>query len=247
MLKVVLVDNTPTLQACIAALWPDNTYPIEIAVDIEGVDLGRDGCISIIQFFLRGSDTVWLVDVTTLGTRAFDEADAQGRSLRQLLEGNDSKKYFYDVRNDSDALFSLYGITLGTVYDLQLLELASRGSRGESTKFLHGLKRCVEMELGNPLEWRRCKEEGVALFCPEHGGSYQVFQHRPLDPRLVKYCAQDVSLLFQLEAALLAKMGNQGGSWHHRIRAESADRVLDARSPTYQGKGRHKAWAPVMW
>ena len=70
------------------------------------------------------STTVWLLDVTVLGRKAFDHVDLNGRSLRAILEAADIKKViklpqilrfllmqrhtwqvFYDVRNDADALF----------------------------------------------------------------------------------------------------------------------------------------------
>ena len=43
------------------------------------------------------------------------------------------------------------------------------------------------------------KEEGKQLFAPECGGSYEVFEKRPLDERLVKYCAADVKYLLDMK------------------------------------------------
>ena len=88
-MKIALVDNTPTLQKCLAAICP---HASDIAIDIEGVSLGRNGRIAIVQLFARGSKTVWLVDVTTLGARAFDEADEQGRCLRDVFKDSNRKK-----------------------------------------------------------------------------------------------------------------------------------------------------------
>ena len=41
--------------------------------------------------------------------------------------------------------------------------------------------------------WKKVKEAGNRLFAPEKGGSYNIFETRPLDPRILAYCAQDVA------------------------------------------------------
>ena len=88
--KIVLVDNVDSLRGCLSVInpLPSPGSPVHshIAMDLEGVDLCRDGRLSIIQLFVKDSDTVWLIDITTLGNVAFNDVDEQGRSLRSLLE-----------------------------------------------------------------------------------------------------------------------------------------------------------------
>jgi exonuclease 3'-5' domain-containing protein 1 len=88
--KPVLVDTTDVLHDCLSAQaiapLPSRTSPVPIAIDVEGINLCRDGRVSIIQLFVKGSDTVWLIDVTTLGNVAFNDVDDQGRSLRGFLQ-----------------------------------------------------------------------------------------------------------------------------------------------------------------
>jgi exonuclease 3'-5' domain-containing protein 1 len=93
-LNVVMVSTADNLRACLEAIYPNpsSASPVHIAVDIEGVALGRKGRIAIIQLLAKDGDTVWLIDVTTLGSLAFNEADSQGRSLRGILEGQGLKK-----------------------------------------------------------------------------------------------------------------------------------------------------------
>ena len=154
----------------------------------------------------------------------------------------------YDVRNDSDALYNLHRVRLANVFDLQLLELATRATQNKPTRFLHGLKKSIGQYLITSKEWALVKDAGCALFAPELGGRYEVFKQRPLDPRITAYCAQDVALLFQLEDALKMKIGHRAlGSWENRIVTESAERVKVAYDPFYQPNGRHKAIAPFGW
>ncbi|KAF8986380.1 hypothetical protein BDQ17DRAFT_1376178, partial [Cyathus striatus] len=125
-----------------------------IAVDLEGINLSREGRISIMQITAEGSSTVWLIDITTLDATAFNHVDANGRSLKGVLESLDIMKAFYDVRSDSDALYNLYGVFMRNVYDIQLLEVACRRSLGfNNVRFLQGLGKSVDTYLRMPSTW----------------------------------------------------------------------------------------------
>ena len=151
----------------------------------------------------------------------------------------------FDVRNDADALFNIYGIELANVYDLQLVDVASRRSRNIPTKFVSGLTKCIDLYVSPPNAWKEVKEAGNRLFLPEKGGSYTIFETRPLDPRILAYCAQDVALLFQLEAEMKRTIVGKG--WEKRILRGSANRVRESKSFTYDGRnGRHRAIAPTF-
>jgi exonuclease 3'-5' domain-containing protein 1 len=89
--NTVLVDTYDTLHACLEDV-ERIPAPASIVVDLEGVYLGRRGRIAIMQLHAQHSNTVWLIDVTTLGARAFDEACSRGKTLRGLLEGMHIRK-----------------------------------------------------------------------------------------------------------------------------------------------------------
>ena len=158
----------------------------------------------------------------------------------------DNDQLFYDVRNDADALWNLYDVDIANAYDLQVLEVAVRRSSRIHVKLVSGLAKTIDRYLSPPLEWQRVKEAGSKLFRPDLGGSYEVFEERPLDPRLAQYAAQDVSLLFQLEATLERQIGCWGINWIGRVVAASARRVAESKSVNYSGHGMHRANAPVI-
>ncbi|KIL63466.1 hypothetical protein M378DRAFT_187038 [Amanita muscaria Koide BX008] len=247
---MVFVNTIDLLHSCLADIFPlpAPSKPHYIAVDIEGVHLCRRGRICIVQLQSSHSRTAWLVDVTVLGAQAFDEVDREGRSLRSILQRPDIQKWFYDVRNDSDALYNLYGIRLNNVYDLQLLELANRLSRGKYARFLTSLEKAIDQYLILDRDWKSVKEQGVALFVPSKGGSYEILEKRPLDPRLVAYCEQDVSVLFDLAKALRSQMGMEGREWELRVYVASMSRVALAWNRRYRGDvgGPRKALAPWL-
>ena len=142
-----------------------------------------------------------------------------------VVPTNFTLQWFYDERNDSDALYNLYGVNLNNVYDLQLLELANRLSKGQKPRFLKGLKKSTEEHLVIDPGWRAIKEQGISLFVPSRGGHYEIFEKRPLDPRLVAYCEQDVTVLIKLGKALIDQMGMKWKDWELRIYNGSISRV----------------------
>ncbi|TFK73376.1 hypothetical protein BDN72DRAFT_761787 [Pluteus cervinus] len=223
------------------------TPSFPLAVDLEGVHLSREGSVCILQILRVGSNRVWLIDVTTLGAKAFEEKDHRGISLREVLESPKTQKLFFDVRNDSDALYNLHGVLLQNVYDLQVLELAVRLSNGTQARYVTGLRRAMETYLDPPASWKKTKDEGKAIFDPAQGGSYEVFEKRPLDPRIVEYCAQDVTLLSHLRNAMRSRMGGVGSLWEERILKESRKRVEQAKLDDYAPNGPKKILAPKRW
>ncbi|KAK4896328.1 hypothetical protein LTR27_005851 [Elasticomyces elasticus] len=122
--------------------------------------------------------------------------NSEGKTLRTILGSERIKKYFFDVRNDADALVRLAGVV-----DVQLLELASR--RGPK-HVVCGLAACLEHEHALPSSnlhvWQTTKTEVVKMFDPKLGGSYEVFNIRPLPQILIDYCAGDVEVLPTLSA-----------------------------------------------
>ncbi|KAJ7054145.1 ribonuclease H-like domain-containing protein [Mycena amicta] len=249
---VVLVDTIPLLRSCVSAI----ARTTSLAVDIEGVALCRSGTLCIIQLKAKDSSIVWLVDVVVLGARAFTEVALGGMNLKGILESQSIEKLFFDVRNDSDALYNLFDISLANVYDLQLLELAVRSSKpgARLPRFLRGLVPSLEEHVAPTKSaavvrsWARVKEAGLRLFAPEHGGQYQVFCDRPLAHGLLEYCAQDVALLHDLQAAMHFRLGSGGGgNWENRIRAQSMVRVGVALQRNYVPRGPEKAMAPTYW
>lgn len=205
---VILVDSVEGISALVYSLitFPIRTNsvflpegPPALYIDVEGVNLGRRGSVSILQIYLLPADRTYIVDVHRLGERAFSTPSPCGTTLRQILEDYRTPKVFFDVRHDSDALYTRFGIQLRGVEDLQLMELAARPCDRVS---IMGLARCIELHA--PLTeteraaWLASKALGRKLFAPEQGGSYEVFNERPLRPEILTYCANDVYILPRL-------------------------------------------------
>jgi exonuclease 3'-5' domain-containing protein 1 len=217
-------------------------------LDLEGISLSRHGSISIVILYFRPTATVYLVDVHTLGATTFTTPSPTGTTLKSILESPTIAKVFFDVRNDSDALFSHYGVRLGGIEDVQLMENAARPSG--QRRYVNGLERCIRdyapISMVEKTAWKDAKEKGVRLFAPEKGGSYEVFNVRPLKEDMVRYCANDVRYLPVLRDMFWARLGE---TWRAKVRDETAKRVRESQSPHYQPNGESKKFGPwgVSW
>ncbi|KAJ5389389.1 uncharacterized protein N7496_000457 [Penicillium cataractarum] len=243
---VNFIDTEEGLIQLIERMENIPTNPPSLYVDLEGVDLSRRGTISILQVFIYPLGEIYLVDIYTLQTKAFTVCSSKrGQTLLAILESPNIPKVFFDVRNDSDALFSHFGVELAGVIDLQLMELATRYF---SKRCVNGLAKCIERDAPINGEqrriWREFKEKGRQLFAPELGGSFEIFNVRPLPDSILKYCAQDVHILPLLWVHYDSKMSLD---WRKKVAAEAIKRVKESQSPNYIGTGRHMALEPSGW
>lgn len=244
-MDVNMINTAPALQTFIAELPEFTDGQPGLYVDLEGNDLSRNGTLSLITILVEPRHTVHLIDVKTLGAAAFTTQDSSGKTIQQILESETVIKVFFDIRNDSDALFSLFGVRVAGIEDVQLMEVASRTS---SKRLLNGLAKCIERDA--PISytdkqgWRAVKDEGHRLFDPARGGSFAVFDERPLTPAMQKYCVQDVLHMPALRSAYKAKIGN---TWWAKIEEETGARIALSQSASFNGKGRHMAEAPAGW
>ncbi|KAG7285463.1 hypothetical protein NEMBOFW57_010091 [Staphylotrichum longicolle] len=242
---IEMVDTAAALSNMMDGLDGLPTQPPSLYFDLEGESLSRHGSISILQLYVLPSKRTYLVDIVTLQHTAFSTRGKTGRTLKEVLECDGTPKVFFDVRNDSDALYSHFDISLAGVQDLQLMELATRTF---SKRCVNGLSKCIERDVRLPAQelaaWKAVKDAGVKLFAPEYGGSYSVFAKRPLSDAIRLYCAQDVRILPRLWSHYRNRMSP---AWALRVRQASKERVALSQTVNYNGKGRHMALAPPGW
>lgn len=238
-----IVDTPSAVANLVDSLLDLPTTPPSLYLDIEGVSLGRHGSVSIVQLLVLPTNLTYLIDIHTLRSAAFTTAGTTGgHTLKSILEDASIPKVFFDVRNDSDALYSHFSVSLAGIHDIQLMELATRP---RSKKFLHGLARCITSDLSlggyEQRRWMDQKNRGKRLFAPELGGSYEVFNERPMGEDIALYCTQDVQFMPKLWAYYAARLT---AAWRTRVRAETLSRVRESQMPYYDGRGRDRAFGP---
>jgi len=142
-----------------------------VALDIEGVDLGRDGVISLVQ--LAVPDKCFLLDMLPM-------PDASLVSwLRCILESKSVLKIIHDCRMDSDALKHCLGIDLTNVHDTSAWH--SVRDQGLNTVLVcNGLKPNVQ------------RDSNV------YANNHAFWATRPLTSKMIEWASGDVASMFDL-------------------------------------------------
>lgn len=269
MPPVIFISTPEELSSVLATLDDLPISPPSLYIDLEGAKLSRNGSIALLSLYVLPKETVYLIDIHTLGARAFstittattasattplattlttEDSKNPVTTLKSILESPAIPKVFFDVRNDSDALFSHYAISLSCIHDIQLMELAT--TTRASREHLLGLGKAIDYNASRlnitPEQRQVCsaiKEAGVKLFAPERGGRYAVFEERPLSQAIKDYCVQDVVYmpgLWKLYGGRMAK----GGFWWTMALEGAASRVEESHQVGYQPNGEHKRYGP---
>ena len=217
-------------------------------LDADGRRLCRTGPLAILELHINTNDQMhtYLIHVHCLEDRTFSINSTDGRyTLRAILEDPAIPKVFFDVRMDADAPYAQYQITLAGIIDVQLMELSARAKTdGGSDGRLHSLATCVEHDSGlDSAEADRLssvRTRGRALWDPALGGSFDVFESRPLSPEIQAYCEANVLVMPRLfevyNSTLDSKMSLTEKHDYHacRILEASRYRVLAAHGPPRQ-------------
>ena len=247
-IKTDIIDTTKQIGHLVDRLVFYHAPPVPTSptmyIDLEGVDLCREGTISILTLLVdTGVPNVYLIDVHVLGAQAFNTTGVEKKTLKDILQDESIPKVFFDVRNDSDALFAHFGVALQGVEDVQLMESATRRTT-TSRRLLSGLARCVEdnVPMSKRGNWKQAKQKGERLFKPEYGGSYEVFNQRPIPEEIIDYCVGDVQCLPGLRDRFWE---TRTAAWKDLVKGESKKRVAASQRAEYQPHGQHKALA--LW
>lgn len=239
----MLVDAEPSVLTLIGVLQSLPRDSPCVYVDLEGVRLSRNGSISLMTLFVQSQNFVYLIDVHKLQAAAFNTATADGTTLKSILESSEIIKVFFDLRNDSDALHHHFGVRLSGVEDIQLMENAARTALPR--RYVNGLERCITNDAPISVEekqnWKAAKEKGLKLFEPNKGGSYDIFNERPINTDIEHYCVIDVQFLPLLRNLYWGRLND---TWKIRVMNETKKRVLDSQSAAYQPHSEQKKFGP---
>ncbi|KAL6900428.1 hypothetical protein GGI43DRAFT_48876 [Trichoderma evansii] len=219
--QVKVVDSIPGVKALLDILATINISPAPLDApclyfDVEGTNLGRNGTIAIISLFVLPNASTYIIDIYTLGSAAFTTKGRREYTLRSILESPNISKVFFDVRNDSDALFRLFGISLAGVQDLQLMELAANIDSLYPRRYVSGLSKCIEKDLSATQE---------------------------LKGEWLKAKAVHLAELWKVYATKICKPG-ESGFWRYMVRKSTMERVELSQSETYNSQERENAKGP---
>lgn len=169
--------------------------------DCEGENLGRHGTITSLSIYVRDANMVFIVDLQVLGDAAFDTPFSDEKTLRATLEDYNIPKCFWDVRQDSNALYKHHKVALNFVIDVQLMENRSRERRDPMMwrrNRLLGYGAAISQDVDLPTYQKELFEEIKALGHNNFESDKSWVSRRPMDEDLELYCALDVNPMAQL-------------------------------------------------
>ncbi|KFX95237.1 hypothetical protein O988_05887 [Pseudogymnoascus sp. VKM F-3808] len=106
--NITVIDTEENLLPLLDSLPSLAVEPPSLYINLEGIALGRHGCISILTLHIAPTKETYLIDIHVLKEAAFSTTTASGTSLKTILESPTIPKVVFDIRNDSDALFNLF-------------------------------------------------------------------------------------------------------------------------------------------
>jgi exonuclease 3'-5' domain-containing protein 1 len=165
-----------------------------VALDIEGVDLGRNGQISLIQLSPSPAKC-FLLDV--LG---HDKDSALVGWLRSLLESKSVLKIIHDCRMDSDALKYRLDIELTHCHDTSCWHLKLRGEPDANLN---------TVLVANGIKPNTQRDSSV------YASNHAFWATRPLTSCMIEWAAGDVCSLFHVHAKQITAPS------HHQVAAEA--------------------------
>ncbi|KAK0632122.1 hypothetical protein B0T14DRAFT_503346 [Immersiella caudata] len=136
------------------------------------------------------------------------------------------QKLLWDTRYDAAALFKIYGVHIRGVFDLQLLEVASRDC-GSKT-YVSGLDKAIRRDLDGVVTtaemegWRKRKAEMKTMMGYPKEREKGLFDVRPMHADMIEYCVGDVDWLPLLHAIYLRRIESW---WLGQVVMESVTRV----------------------
>lgn len=282
------INTFPTPAIIVVNTWAmlssliDDVYTLDhhrtspqLAVDLEGAKFQRNGDISIVQISSHELDSVYLVDIYTLGNAVFDVKGAKHStcSLRTILESTTISKLMFDCRTDNDVLLHTAGVRLAGVIDLQLLFLATRTKSGERKKlpslpkvigYAGGLLNTDKHKWNFDKHWGRIAmttgpDEALELIekfdgewnnseCGKLSGQedYKWVNQRPISKLIQKYCAADVVMLpAAYEYCINHRFWNE--EWADRVEREMKWRLGMADAEVFEHNYTVLQAAPPGW
>jgi hypothetical protein len=184
--KWLLVDSSAPLEAMVDTLRPRPSARPRIFIPLENIYWSGEDRLGFLAIHHTASSQTFIIDVYTLGATAFSKAASDGMTtLKTILESLIIPKCMFGVRNDSATLYYGLGVRVRCIYEVQLVEVASRqpmspGSWRFQSEFDAVAIRYSKMAMEEMKDWIAVKPTRVRLVAEESekGEIYEVFRQQ---------------------------------------------------------------------
>ncbi|KAG7105430.1 hypothetical protein HYQ44_016742 [Verticillium longisporum] len=206
-------------------------------LSLAGHDLGQHGELALVIVLVYPQMHIALLDVPELDGAVFTTPGRDGRTLRSVLEGGRNTKCFWDIRLNAEALWTLCGVGLDNVMDIQLLENVTRSG---DRNYVQDLDWCVQRDLDVEPDELRLGLRARRVVA-RAAGSAAPFTERPMSPETVLDC---VNRVFHLPALHALYDHHAEPDWPAWVRWESLRRALRVRSAGYDPRSSETMVSP---
>ncbi|KAJ4011833.1 hypothetical protein NW752_004233 [Fusarium irregulare] len=230
-----VIKGPKGLKRLLKALDGLPTKPPSIYLDVSSSN--QEELINL-QLLILPTNKVYVVDIKSLGTTALSAVGEEGefQSLRLILESKIITKVGFDIRDMSRLLFQQFNVSLGGMYDLQLMELASR-EEGKSKKFLSGLVKCIDIDIpstdATKLRWLQ----------PDVTTNMHMSNSLAHAPNRSMRRVEMFPVLWKVYRQRLGRPGE--AFWLATARCQSQERAQQSKRDSGSQNGRHLG--PDMW
>lgn len=151
--------DTPELMK----LFIDRAYSLPAAgntlyMDLEGVNLGRTGTITIIQVYIDSIKEMYFIDNSFMGDKVFRVFGAKsGKTFKDILEDQDIKKVIFACGNDISNMYHKHGIMCKGVFDVQI-------AKGGQRSYIYCVKADGGLSTVEAAAMAAVKAEGLAIY-----------------------------------------------------------------------------------
>ena len=243
-----LVNDEEALQEFMTTIDMVDDYNVDIFADTEGEDgLSKDFNLNCITIKMVSQNRRWLLDPMALGGKLFDTPaqTEKKRTFRQILEDDRIPVVFFDVRADSNAIHGHFGVRIGGVTDLQVMEMVTRSRPTHR----NGLDKCIAALPGKYLSWAarhaffRRKNAGKVICSGVDG--YRAFNQRPLPRTLEEYAINDVENMPELFNYLSEERGICNDREKMQLTLDVSKEMVDLSiSPEFDSQDPDNKYAP---
>jgi exonuclease 3'-5' domain-containing protein 1 len=218
---------------CIAKL-PAGDSILYISLDYDKVS-SEESSIAIMTILPAQSNATFLIGISNLRESTFTIVGKNGQTLKSILESTTIAKVFFGVQDDANTLYAHYAICLRGVEDVYLMENAYLAMIDPDNRKppVVSLGKCIQNDLGKSKARRFYKvlDKALKFFDPELGGSYQIFNVRPLPKDITLWCSYAVSFLPELRQKYWTMLTVE---WKKKVEAETQARVVTSQSGDYR-------------
>lgn len=239
-----IVDTADKVREMVDTLVALPTNEPNIGADFEGKELGRDGELYLVIIHDYVADHTYIVDIFHLQSAAFDTTGTDKHAtLKSILESAKIPKLFWDVRQDSDAIFHHFGVKLSGILDVQLFIMAEMSKdymypRRKRPGLFNMLYYTLDMDLAQKNRWTWIKYHGKALWDPKQGGSFDRFTDRKKRFEIIEYCCGDVAYLRPLYRKAVRFLPDD---WKEKVRIATTSSIEETWEENFESSG---VWGP---